>query len=145
MMESWQADSLATVLVQSFPRSSIATDVWEAELLPLDKARAEEAVRRIRRQSEHAPTIAHFHAVYGGLLGTQREAVQCDQCAGSGLVTDTDHPRHWTGPADAMPPKLDEWTCSCNIVTYCRSCSEGAARKAMLQRMNGDAKAEWAA
>ena len=48
-MESWEADGLAVILVQSFPRSQIATDVWEAELLPLDKARAEEAVRRIRR------------------------------------------------------------------------------------------------
>lgn len=142
-MESWQADGLATILVQSFPRSSIATDVWEAELLPLDKSRAEEAVRRIRRTSEHAPTIAHFHSMYAGLLGTQRDVPQCEQCNGTGIVTDTDHPRHWTGAPDTMPPKMDEWTCACNVATWCRSCPEGVARKGMLARLNGQAGEAW--
>ncbi len=143
-METWQADNLATLLVQSFPRSAIATDVWEAELLPLDKARAEEAVRRIRRTSEHAPSIAHFHGVYASLLGTQRDTHTCEQCQSTGLVTCTDHPRHWAGQPDTMPPQIDQWTCSCNVVTWCRSCADGLTRKAMLQRMAGEAAPQWA-
>ena len=136
-METWEAGGLAVALVQSFPRSSIATDVWEAEILPLDKARAEEAVRRIRRTSETSPSIAHFHGVYASLLGTVRETVVCELCDGTGIVTDTDHPRHWTGRPDTMPPKMDTFGCACNVATWCRACPDGTARRAMLQRMNG--------
>ena len=143
-METWEADGLSALICQSFPRSQIAADVWADEFKPLDKPRAEEAVRRIRKTSEHAPSIAHFHGVYGGLLGTARSPEEaCEQCGGSGIVTDTDHPRHWTGGADAMPPVDADGHCNCNVATWCRSCPDGVTRKQMLARMAGHATDEW--
>ena len=145
-MERWEAEGLAQSLCQSFPRSQIAPDIWQSELEPLDKARAEEAVRRVRRQSEHAPSIAYFHGIYGGLLGSVRgDGVACESCSDTGLVTDTDHPRHWPGAPDAMPrprdPDGSEY-CDCNVATWCRDCEHGKRARAMLQRMAGTDQAD---
>ena len=153
-METWQADSLAAVLCRSFPRSSIAADVWAEELGPLDTVRAEEAVRRIRRTFEHPPTIAAVHAVYANLLGSADTATEvCDHCGNTGIITDTDHPRHWPGRPGTIPTPMGpvDFTddagnahtrieptgeCACNVATWCRQCDQGPRARHMLQQMS---------
>ena len=146
-METWQADSLAGALCQSFPRSSITADVWASELADLEQGRAEEAVRRLRRTAEHAPTVAAFYAVYNNLLGTAGPpAPPCDTCGDSGVVTDRDHPLHWPGRDGTIPTPLDAdgkptGECACNVATWCRDCEQGQRAKQTLRRMNPPAAA----
>lgn len=157
-METWQADSLAAALCQSFPRSSITADVWATELAGMDQARAEEAVRRIRRTFEHAPTIAAMHATYNGLANTAPETEVCTTCHGTGMVTDTDHPRHWPGRPGTIPNPIGpvdyvdangdtkvRWAptgdCACNVATWCRQCDQGQRAQIVLRSMNKPAAA----
>ena len=157
-METWQADSLAAALCQSFPRSAITADIWAGELADMDQARAEEAVRRIRRTFEHAPTIAALHAVYANLLGSAPEAAKCETCHGTGMVTDTDHPRHWPGKPDTIPKPIGPvdfidadgnsrtrieptGECACNATTWCRQCPQGERAKLILRSINAQSAA----
>lgn len=129
-MQKWEAESLGHKLATSFPRSSITPDAWADELADLQLAPAEEAVRRIIRTSEYAPTIAAYHSLYRSLFGTARTSVDCTLCAGSGWITDRDHPAHWPGDHTSMPPIPAEYGpddgCNCNVVTTCH-CPAGQA------------------
>ena len=138
-METWAADSLATSLCQSFPRSNITADIWATEFGDLNQAQAEEAVRRIRRTFEHAPTIAAFHNMYASLALAPDPGELCEHCAGTGMVTDTDHPRHWPGTPGTLPAlyELDrlQGRCNCNVVTWCRQCAQGEHARGLLRSM----------
>jgi len=144
-MEQWDADRIARKLATSWSRSSISADSWADELLPLVAGPAEEAVRRLVRTAEHAPSIAQFHGTYRGLLGTVEAGDACPDCAGSGLVTDTNHPRHWPGDRSSVPvlvlpdgPHPEE--CMCNVVRPC-SCRIGQSSGArLLATIRGDSQ-----
>lgn len=131
------AISLAVLISQTWPRNQIPVDVWEETLTPLDGPRCEQAYRDLRNTIKYPPSISDFMAKYHGLLGTAREANLCEHCAGTGIVTDTNHPHHWPGRPDTMPPANDDGTCNCNCATWCPNCPEGTTRRSMLQRMNG--------
>jgi len=126
-METWEADTLGGLIAQSWPRSSITADVWAGEFRSLDKPRAEEAVRQLRRTQEHAPSVASFYAVYGRLAGSAQEGGTCDMCDNTGVITDTDHPHHWPGRNGTLPLAIDvdgKPYCICNVARPCR-CDHG--------------------
>ena len=84
--------------------------LWVCISEPLDRARCEEAYRRLRREATHTPTIAVFLTAYRGLLGTvdAKPAGEwdCTECCDSGWVTCWDHPRHrghWDGREHMRP------------------------------------------
>jgi len=133
------ASTIAVKLSQAWPRSSIATDVWEEELAPLDRGRAEETVRQLRRTEEHAPSIARFLSAYRNLAGTAPIEWICPTCNNDRWITDLLHPEHngyWTEkvneegkPTRTMPVfKLKDGTpdpteCICNIMRPCPRCN----------------------
>ena len=63
----------------------------------------------------------------------------CEHCAGTGMVTDTDHPRHWPGTPGTLPAlyELDrlQGRCNCNVVTWCRQCAQGEHARGLLRSM----------
>jgi len=148
-----EAEDVALKLSQSWPRSAISVKVWADELVELNRARAEEAARKLVRTSEHAPSIAAFLGAYRNLAGTATSDFVCDDCANSGWVTDTNHPSHWPGrhpeknvlQADGTHrddpgniPPIPEWYgpadgCCCNVVKPCR-CDHGDRTRAQTSK-----------
>ena len=114
-------------LATSWPRSSISADAWIEELAELDGPRAEEAARHLVRTAEHAPSIAQFLAAYRATRGTaDRYAFECPHCCNTGWVTDRDHPNHWPGELERVPPLNSDGSCNCNAVRPCQ-CDHGKA------------------
>jgi len=133
------ATFIAVKISQGWPRSAIATDVWEEELAELDKGRAEQTVRQLRRSDEHAPSIARFMQAYRDLAGSAHEPEWiCPGCNNDRWITDLLHPEHngyWRERLDdegrarvSMPvlqgpngPEPD--ICICNIMRPCPRCN----------------------
>lgn len=113
-------------------------DHWVETLEKLDPGTAGTTYVRLQKKSDRCPTPAEFLAEYRTLRTydpTQR-ATHCEHCDGTGVVTDLDHPAHWTGPADTMPGHPDGY-CECNVVTWCQSCDDGRTRaRDMLARID---------
>lgn len=130
MSAMWTTD-LGVKITQTW-RNAAPIDVWEEELEPLDRARCEEAYRRLRREATHPPTIAAFLLVYRQLLGTVDTKPagewECATCCDCGWVTCWDHPNHrghWAGREHLRPVNAkDPGECVCNIVRPC-SCAAG--------------------
>jgi len=137
-MFSSDAEDIALKMVQSWPRSSVTMKSWTDELIELDKGRAEEVARRLVRNSDSAPTIAHFFNLYRELAGTYHEEEKCVTCGGDRWVADLLHPWHggyWQQRSDdkktiCTPPvaldadgKPDPNECICNIVRQCPTCN----------------------
>jgi hypothetical protein len=138
------AAELAVKISQTWPRSSVATDVWEEELADLDRPRAEAALKQMRRTVEHAPSVAAFLSAYRAQSGTAGVYEwNCPKCANTGWVTDEQHPRHWTGRPEDMPKIPPHYGpadgCLCNVVTPC-GCDHGknAAKSDLRPQINRD-------
>lgn len=114
-------------------------DHWMDTLEALDPGIAGTTYVRLQKKSDRCPSPAEFLAEYRTLQtydASKPRPAHCEACGGTGLVTDTDHPAHWTGPADTLP----EWPdgeCACNVVTWCRACEDGRGRaRDMLRRID---------
>lgn len=88
-----QAETLAVKICQTWTRVP-PVDVWVEDLLDLDEGAAGTALMRLRREAEHAPTIAKFRATVRSLHttdgGTPRPEV-CKACDDTGWVQAPDH------------------------------------------------------
>lgn len=122
--------------------SSGQHDHWMDTLETLDAGVAGTTYVRLQQKTDKLPSPAEFLAEYRTVApyDATHRAPQCEACCNTGLVTDTDHPRHWPGPPDSMPrpvgPDGDVY-CDCNVATWCRGCEHGKRARAMLQRMAG--------
>ena len=114
-------------------------DHWVETLTPLDPGVAGTAYVKLQKKCDRTPSPAEFLAEYRTLRtydASQPRAAICHECDGTGVVTDLDHPHHWTGPADTIPKHPDGY-CECNVVTWCQSCDDGRTRaRDMLARIN---------
>lgn len=108
-------------------------DYWAEELGPLDEGAAGTAFARLKA-SAHRPTLGEFLEQYKTLNvrdgSTPRP--QCDTCSNTGLVTDTDHPRHWPGDPKTVPVEYGG-ECCCQVATWCPVCDEGQRARTMLR------------
>ena len=88
-MTPQDAAELATRISQTW-RGGPATHVWEEELENLDAGRAGTTYAKLRREAEHAPTIARFHALYR-TTGQPEAPESCHRCDGTGWERARDH------------------------------------------------------
>lgn len=157
-MKSWEAETLASVIAQSWPAGSITPDIWAEELAELDHRQADATIRDMRRKTHRAPSVADFRAHYLARTAPTPHDDRCELCGGWGWVTDDpgNHPEHWPGRDTMRPPENGDdrhepngwqrqWTvppvnvndfgsCNCNVVVPCR-CSIGRhINKARLGR-----------
>ncbi len=70
-MTPTQADALGLTISQTW-RNSPPPNIWTEELANLHYNQAEAAYRKLRRETEHTPTIARFLAVYHTLTAPDR-------------------------------------------------------------------------
>lgn len=118
-------------------------DHWMDTLCGVDGGIAGTAYVRLQRKSDRVPTPAEFLAECRTIQpydASNREP-PCLECADSGVITDTDHPRHWPGTPDTLPKVYEQdiadGRCNCNAVTWCRQCTHGQRAQQMMQRMKG--------
>jgi len=85
-----EATDLAVRIGQTWPRSGIAPQVWEEELVELDHGRAGTAFVRLRRELRSAPSIAEFLTEYRAVDiadgGTRPRFADCATCGNAGVV-----------------------------------------------------------
>lgn len=85
-----EAVVLAEKLRNSWPQSKISLDVWAEELASLDAGRAGTALARLRRESEHSPSIARFIMEYRAVETHQHHrdpyVHECGDCEDTGFV-----------------------------------------------------------
>lgn len=67
-----EADALALTITQTW-RNVAPAPIWVEELEPLHEAQARAAYVKLRRESENAPSIARFLAMYHTMPTTTRE------------------------------------------------------------------------
>lgn len=157
-MKSWEAETLASTIAQSWPNGSIPPDVWADELAELDYRQADATLRDLRRKTGRAPSVADFRAAYLARSAPDPSDPRCPNCDGWGWVTDDprNHPHHWPGRDTMRPPENPDdrhepanwnrqWTvppvnhddfgsCNCNVAVPC-SCPIGETiRKARPRR-----------
>jgi hypothetical protein len=84
----FEAEELAKRITQTW-RTGASKQIWEEALLELDAGTAGAAYARLRRESEHAPSIAGFIAFSRTLHTEANEAPVvpwCEQCDSTGFV-----------------------------------------------------------
>lgn len=110
-----EAEALAVKICQTWPKSP-PVDVWVEDLLDLDVGAAGTGFVRLRREAEHAPSIARFRATVKSLRttdgGTPR-GPKCEACSNSGWVetdplTIDDHTYSQVRPCTCPEGKLRE-------------------------------------
>lgn len=111
-------------------------DAWRDMMTDLDAGRAGTTYARFKVEHHGKnPTPAQFMQLYR-TVDTSEPTIErnCPHCDNTGYVTDTDHPRHWTGrPAD-RPQHTDP--CDCNVATWCPHCHHGTAARTALRKYN---------
>jgi hypothetical protein len=80
-----EARALATRIANTW-RGGPSVTVWTEELADMDPGRAGTTYARLRRDSEHAPSIATFWRTYRELDTDRPDAITCDACSGCGWV-----------------------------------------------------------
>lgn len=118
---------LAEKIYETWPRSNLPMHVWEEELTILDdldshaEGRAGTALRRLRRELRHPPTIAEFLEAYRSVqVNDASTREHCQACDSSGWV---DH------PCQLKTPQGTDY----RSVTACSRCELGK-RMARTQR-----------
>lgn len=123
-MSPQAAETLAVKIAQCWPRSA-PVDVWLEDIADLDEGAAGTAFVRLRRESEHAPSIAKFRATALSLRttdgGTERRP-PCKSCDDTGWLEAPD-----VSPADCY--RHDGTPLTYTQVKPC-VCREGRAREA---------------
>jgi hypothetical protein len=87
-MLPFEAEELAKRISQTW-RTGASKQIWEEALLDLDAGTAGTAYQRLRRESEHAPSIASFIAFSRSLHTESNETPVvpwCEQCDSTGWV-----------------------------------------------------------
>lgn len=128
-MNRQEATELATKFSQTWPRGPV-TQVWEEELAECDAGRAGTAFAKMRRELEHAPSVAKFFSFYRALHVAGDEPA-CSQCGGAGAVPPSDpivvHGRFCASHGGGG--------CDCTgVAAWCR-CPEG---RRLAKRFLGD-------
>jgi hypothetical protein len=62
-------------------------EAWTEELLDMDAGTAGTTFIRLRRDLDHAPSIANFWRTYRTLVTPANEALPCNNCDGTGWVS----------------------------------------------------------
>lgn len=115
-------------------------DHWMDTLSALDAGAAGTTYVRLTKKADRVPTPAEFIAEYRTVhvFDASNRRPPCAVCGDSGIVTDTDHPRHWPGDPKSMPRPTHggQEYCNCNVANYCRQCPAGEQARETLRRID---------
>lgn len=126
-MTPTEADELAKRIINTWHGGPPLKD-WIETLDTLDAGTAGTAYIRLRAETEHAPTIARYVAVYRGLATVHNQPTpdtpSCVLCDGTRYVECVDDRRHagWCKHRGTKPN--DPGDCQCHAVDPCR-CQTG--------------------
>lgn len=81
-----EAQRLAIRIVNTWP-SRLDASEWTIELIEMDAGTAGTAFARLRRQLDHAPSIAAFWRTYRELATPANQPTPCHDCDDSGWIT----------------------------------------------------------
>jgi len=88
-MTPTEARDLAVRIHETW-RGGPTVDIWTEELEPLHQGTAGTTYARLRRDEEHAPSIAKFHAIYRALHTNETEQPRCPVCDSTGWIEASD-------------------------------------------------------
>lgn len=132
------AEQLLSSLRRAFDPWTPYREAWLSALLELDRSSARHAADWVIKHNRRAPTIAEFLDVYRQeRLRSVEDGDICGKCAGTGWVTDTNHPFHFPGDISKAPVDPVDGSCMCNVVSPC-DCLAGGVAKDVHRKIGKD-------